>query len=131
MPIDFNDLIENEHKMVLTAPQRYGAYFTIAVDLSLFFSTAVKSVDRNHEIFMRFLSQVKKHHLLAVLSTTRLHQVQAMMNLRQVLEAGACAAFAIANPDPAHFASITPAGTLDTSQKLAVAYKWLNEQFPI
>src|SRR2546430_9857689 len=50
-----------------------------------------------------FFAQVKKHHMLALFSTVRLHKVQALMNLRQVLEAGACAAFAIANPDHKHF----------------------------
>ncbi len=125
------DLIESEHLMLSTAPQRYGAYYTIALDLSVFLSSAVKSIDRDHETFVRFLSQVTKHHLLAVFSTARLHQIQAMMNLRQVLEAGACAAFAIANPDPAHFASTTPEGTLDASKKLtAKRHEWLDKQFP-
>ena len=120
-----DDIIESEHLTVSTAPQRYGAYYTIELDLAEFLSSAVKSVNRDHAIFVRFLSQVKKHHLLAVFSTVRQHQIQAMMNLRQVLENGACAAFAIANPEPTHFASTTPGGTLDTSNKLNDAYKWL------
>jgi hypothetical protein len=41
--------------------------------------------------------------MLALLSTLRLHKVQSMMNLRQTLEAGAAAAFAIANPEREHF----------------------------
>ncbi|MDQ6867369.1 MAG: hypothetical protein M3178_02780 [Pseudomonadota bacterium] len=52
------------------------------------------------------------------------------MNLRQVLENGACAAFAIANPEPTHFASTAPDGTLDTSKKLDDAYKWLAKKIP-
>jgi hypothetical protein len=91
------DIIESEHLMLSTAPQRYGAYYRIALDLSVILSSAVKSIDCDHAIFARFLSQVAKHHLLAVFSTVRLHHIQAMMNLRQVLEAGACAAFAIAS----------------------------------
>jgi hypothetical protein len=136
MPMEFKqktigDIIESEHLMLSSAPQRYGAYYTIAIDLSEFLSLAVKSIDRDHETFSRFMSQVAKHHLLAVFSTVRLHHIQAMMNLRQVLENGACAAFAIANPDPAHFASTTPEGTLDASQKLTIKrYEWLNKHFP-
>jgi hypothetical protein len=126
-----DDLIESERLMVLTAPQRYGAYYTLALDVSVFLSLVIKSIDRDHAIFVRFFSQVKKHHLLAIFSTVRLHQIQAMMNLRQVLEAGACAAFAIANPDPAHFASTTPEGTLVASQKLTIKrYEWLDKHFP-
>ena len=41
------------------------------------------------------------------------------MNLRQTLEAGACAAFAIANPDHAHFVDTDEYGILDPSPKLA------------
>jgi hypothetical protein len=66
------DLIESEQLMVLTAPQRYGPYYTLAIDVSVFLSLAVKSIDRDHAIFVRFFSQVKKHHLLAIFSTARL-----------------------------------------------------------
>jgi len=111
------------------APQRYGAHYTTALEASEFLS--LKSINRDLETFVRFLSQVKKHHLLAVFSAVRLHQIQATMNLRGVLEAGACAAFAIANPELAHFADPTPEGMLYPSQKLTVKrYKWLNEKFP-
>ncbi len=61
VPMDFkqttiDDLIENEHQLLSTAIQRYGAYYTIALDVSEFLFSAVKSVDRNHAIFVRFLS---------------------------------------------------------------------------
>ena len=136
VPMDFkqktiDDLIESEHLMLSNAPKRYGAYYTIALDSSVFLSSAIKAIGRYHETFVRFNSQVAKHHLLAVFSTVRLHHIQATMNFRQVLENGACAAFAIANPDPTHFANITPEGLLDPSQKLTVKRNdWLNKQFP-
>jgi len=54
-----------------------------------------------------------------------------MMNLRQVLEAGACAAFAIANPDHKHFVETDPYGILDPSQKLTKnRYNWLKQKYP-
>ena len=53
-----------------------------------------------------------------------------MMNLRQVLEAGAAAAFAIANPEPEHFA-MTDAGFIDPSQQLTKKrHQWLDKNFP-
>jgi hypothetical protein len=58
---------------------------------------------------------MKKHHMLAMFSTLRLHRVQAMMNLRQVLEAGASATFAIANPEQHHFVDTDQHGILDPS----------------
>jgi hypothetical protein len=54
-----------------------------------------------------------------------------MINLRQTLEAGAAAAFAIANPELEHFAEIDDAGILDPSQELTVKRcKWLEDHFP-
>jgi hypothetical protein len=73
----------------------------------------------------------EKHLTLALFSTVRLHKEQAMMDLRQALEAGACAAFAIANPDHAHFVDTDKFGVLDPSQKLASKrYKWLDAKHP-
>jgi hypothetical protein len=73
---------------------------------------------------------MKKHHMLALLSTLRLHKVQSMMNLRQVLEAGTAAAFAIANPEMHHFADIDEIGLLDPSKALGrKRYKWLDKHF--
>lgn len=78
-----------------------------------------------------FLSQVRKHYALALFSAVRLHHVQAMMDLRQVLEAGACAAYAIANTDPADYADVKEDGTLDPSQRLTKKrYDWLDKHYP-
>jgi hypothetical protein len=86
----------------------------------------------HHETFGRFFSQLKKHHMLALLSTVRLHKVQTMMNLRQVLEAGVAAAFAIANPEMENFADTDANGLVDPSKALAQKrYKWLDQHFPV
>ena len=74
---------------------------------------------------------MKKQHMLAFLSALRLHKVQAMLNLRQVLEAGAAAAYAIANPDVRDFVDIDPFNIMDPSQKLTKKrYRWLDENYP-
>ena len=52
---------------------------------------------------MVFLSQIKKYHTLALFSVARLHHIQAMLNLRQVLEAGVNAAYGLANPNQDDF----------------------------
>jgi hypothetical protein len=80
---------------------------------------------------IRDVSPVKKHLMLALFSTVRLHRIQAKMDLRQVLEAGAAAAFAIANPDPKHFVDTDEHGILDPSQELArKRHKWLEKHYP-
>jgi len=125
------EILDSERAMVLSAPERYASYYTHALDASVFLSTFIKSLDEDRFVFGRFHSQVKKHHLLALFSTVRLHEVQSTMNLRQVLEAGACAAFAIANPGPGHFVTTDSQGVLNSSQKLTgKIYKWLDEHYP-
>jgi hypothetical protein len=124
-------IIDSEREMVLTALQRYGKYYETALEGSLLMTRFLKSVDPDRWIFGSFVSLVKKHHTLALFSTVRLQNVQAMMNLRQTLEAGACAAFAIANPDHSHFVDADESGIIDPSQTLAKKrYNWLTENYP-
>src|SRR5260370_33948013 len=93
-------ILDTERGGFVTASARYGGYFDHHLACSTFLTQFLKSIDPNRDIFASFLSQVKKHHFLALLSTVRLHEVQSMMTLRQVLEAGA---FALANPEHKHF----------------------------
>lgn len=124
-------ILDSEKEMVLSAPERYGKYYETALECSLLMTHFLKLVDPDMWVFAAFLSQVKKHHTLALFSAVRLHKVQAMMVLRQALEAGACAAFAIANPDPAQFVDADESGILDPSQKLVKKrYNWLIENYP-
>src|SRR5258707_12270979 len=82
-------------------------------------------------MFGRLFSLMKKHHTLSLFSALRLHKMQAMMDLRQVLEAGAAAAFAIANPETDHFVDVDGFGIMDPSQKLTgKRYKWLDQNYP-
>ena len=125
-------IIDSEREMVLTAPQRYGKYYETALECSLLMTQFLKSVDPDRWIFVSFLSRAKKHHTLALFSAVRLHKVQAMIDLRQTLEAGACAAFAIANPDHTQFVDADEYGILDPSQKLAgKRYKWLAKNYSV
>ena len=126
----FEEIIESEREMVIAAEERYGKYYTNANRCSVYLSQCVAGIDHDRIMFGHFLSLLKKHHLLALLSIIRLHKVQAMMNLRQVLEAGATAAFAIANPAQEHFAETDEQGLLGSTPKLAKKrYGWLHEHY--
>jgi len=125
-----DEIIESERSMLVTAKDRYGHYYTHALGVSVFLSRCISAVDLDRMMFGRFHAHMKKHHMLALFSTLRLHKVQAMMDLRQVLEAGASGAFAIANPDQRHFADTDDRGILDpTSVLTKKRYAWLNENY--
>jgi hypothetical protein len=125
------EIIETERLLVLEAPERYGDYYRHALDASILITTFIKSLDPDRLVFGRYHAWVKKHHLLALFSTVRLHQAQAAMDLRQVLEAGCLAAYAIANPDPNLFVTEDKNGLLNSSSKLnGIAYKWLDQNHP-
>ena len=127
----FEEIIESERTLAETADQRYGKYSRHARDCTIFLSRCIVAVDPDRTIFAMFFSSTKKQLLLALLSTLRLHKVQAMMNLRQALEAGAAAAFAIAKPEPEHFAKTDQNGFIDPSQDLTrKRYDWLAKNFP-
>jgi hypothetical protein len=127
---NWGEIIDSEREMVLQGEQRFGAYYVNAVRFSELLARFVKNARPDRSIFAMFLSQVRNHHTLALLSTVRLHRTQAMMDLRQTLEAGASAAYAIANIDRADFADVDEDDIVNPSQKLAKRrHKWLAQNF--
>jgi hypothetical protein len=124
------EITESEVLMVRTAADRFGNFFLNAWACSVLLSKCVVSVDHTRLHFARFHAVLKKHHTLSVLSFVRLHKVQGMMDLRQALEAGCAAAFAIANPEDDHFFRIDQHGIVRSSQSLSdKRYRWLDRNF--
>ena len=125
------EIVDSERSMFLDGESRYGRYLKLAQTATMYLSWCVVTVEHDRsDTFGQLFSLMKKHHTLAFLSALRLHRVQAMVNLRQVLEAGAGAAYAIANPDIRGFADIDTFGIMDPSKKLSKQYKWLNDNYP-
>jgi hypothetical protein len=123
------EIVESEAQMVRTATERFGEYYQNAWATTLLLSRCVASIDHTRLHFGRYHALTKKHHTLAVLSIVRLHKAQAMMNLRQALEAGCAAAFAIANPEDQHFFKLEN-GLVNSPQKLTdKRYRWLEQNF--
>lgn len=128
---NLEQIIDSERSMLVDAYRRYGNYYKHARTTTIYLSKCITSIEIDRaEMFGRLFSLTKKQHTLSVFSTLRLHKVQAMMDLRQVLEAGASAAFAIANPETEHFADIDAFGIMDPSKKLArKRYCWLEKNY--
>ena len=126
-----DEIIESERAMVLNGEARYGQHYKHAHAATFYLSCCVVSVENDRsETFGRLLSLMKKQHMLAFLSALRLHNVQAMMNLRQVLEAGAAAAYAIAKPKVEDFVDIDKFGIMEPTQELTrKRYCWLDENY--
>jgi hypothetical protein len=125
------EILETEYRLALDAREKHGDFYKNVADFNHLLQTLLVSVNSDRFVFVMFLSQVRKHIALALFSSVRLHHVQAMMDLRQALEAGACAAYAIANPDVSGFAESDESGSLDASQELAAKrYKWLEATYP-
>lgn len=126
----FDDIIKSEYDMVLDGQKRYGKYYIHAINFYNFLQQFIISVDASRFIFTAFLGQIRKHHLLAILSTLRLQHTQSMMNLRQVLEASASAAYSIANPDKKGFIIEDESRIIKTTDKLRnKQYKWLDKNY--
>ena len=129
--IPLENLIEQEQLTIKESESKHGDFFKHALASHALLQHFVVAADPKAFFFLIFQSQVKNHHLLAFLSATRRHHVQCVMNLRQVLEAGASAAYAIGNHETADFAEVTEQGLLETPQKLTnKRYDWLDDKYP-
>ena len=80
-----SDIIESERQMVLSAPERFGYFHDNAMGTGYLLGHGVVGMPHHRSLVARWCSQLKKYHLLAIFSFVRLHQVQGLMNLRQVL----------------------------------------------
>jgi hypothetical protein len=127
----FEEIIESEHDMLLKAEENYGEYFTHASEFNAFLCNFIKSIDDPTKFFfIMFLSQIKKHHTLALFSAVRRHHIQTGMDMRQVYEAGAWGAYAMAFSEKDKFYSEDGKGILWVTTGLEKRKnKWLNENF--
>ena len=134
MPEDgetFEEIVNAEHEMVRTASDKYGVYFTHAVNTVTLLNNILTAplLSPARFLFITFHSQVKKHITLALLSAVRQHHVQCGMNTRQVLEAGAWAAYALAHDDPNLFRTQTPQGAEVPRSLSRACNRWISGNY--
>lgn len=125
-----NDIINSEHQMVIDGEKLYGSFYKNALDFYQLLQDFITQVSAEKLIFCIFFNQIRKHSLLAILSTLRRQDTQAMMNLRQVLEAGALASYSIAKGDWDDLIAEDNEDMFKKSEKYKDdAYKWLEENY--
>ena len=126
------EIVDSESKMIFQWEKLYGAYFHNAWKLNSLLNNFLKSVDKPQNfLFIAFLSQIKKHHTLALFSALRQHHIQTGMMLRQVIEATSWAIYALWNTDEDLFFAKRPSWAIFVPDKLDVQKnKWLAVNFP-
>ena len=129
--LSFDHIIDQEKNLLLTAENKYKQYFKNALDFVSLSQNFVIEVEPNGWIFALFLSQIKKHLVLAFFSAIRRHHIQAMMDLRQVFEAGLRAAYAMAFPNQDIFIKIDGNGISYEPEGLTKKCSdWLGQNYP-
>jgi hypothetical protein len=119
-----------EHQRVIDAEQRYGDYYVNAYNATIMLSNIMMWPVSDCDIFIRFLSQLKKYHTLSLISTVRLHRIQAKMNLRYFLESTVNAAYALTHTDTKVYFNFDDEEQPDAKKASHRAYNWIENAFP-
>jgi len=119
-----------EHQKLVEAERRYGNAFINAYNTTILVSNLMMWPVVDCDLFIRFYSQMKKHHTLSVVSTVRLHRIQAKMDLRYFLESTANAAFSLAHTDTQNYFDLQNNQISDAQRATLKAYKWLENSYP-
>jgi hypothetical protein len=119
-----------EHQRVIDAEHRYGDYYVNAYNATIMLSNIMMWPVSDCDVFIRFLSQLKKYHTLSLISTVRLHRIQAKMNLRYFLESTVNAAYALTHTDTEIYFNYDDEEQPDAKKASRQAYKWIESAFP-
>lgn len=123
-------ILEAENQLTVEAKIKYGKVYENAENLVFLLFDFLKSTEVEAWIFVSFLSQVQKFAILSLLSTTRQHNAQSLMNIRQIFEAGVLATYALheRNASTYYYKDQNDVAyeKKDVKEK---AYKWLDENY--
>jgi hypothetical protein len=120
---------QQEHQKIIDAELKYGDYYVSAHCATILLSNIMLWPVTDCDVFIRFLSQMKKHHTLSLISTIRLHRIQAKMNLRYFLESTANAAYSLAHIDTKNYYDIENSNIKDAQKANRHAYNWLDKSY--
>ena len=124
------DYSAQEHAKLLAADDRYGDAFVNAYNTTILLSNLMLWPVVPCDLFIRFYSQMKKYHTLSVVSSVRLHRVQAKMDLRYFLESTVHAAYTLAHPETTNYLDHEKQEIGDPKKAAGMAYTWIKDVFP-
>jgi hypothetical protein len=124
--MSLNDYSAQEHQRVIDAERRYGDFYVNAYKTTLLLSNIMMWPVTDCEIFIRFLSQLKKYHSLSLLSTLRLHRIQAKMDLRYFLESTVNAAYALVHQNTNIYFDYEGGKQPEAQKASRLAYTWID-----
>jgi hypothetical protein len=129
-PLSLFDYSAQEHEKLLAAEDRYGNAFVNAYNTTILLSNLMLWPVAPCDLFIRFYSQVKKYHTLSVISSVRLHRVQAKIDLRYFLESTVHAAYTLADPETTNYVDHEKQEIGDARKATGVAHAWIEGAFP-
>jgi len=129
-PLSLFDYSAQEHEKLLAAEDRYGNAFVNAYNTTILLSNLMLWPVAPCDLFIRFYSQVKKYHTLSVISSVRLHRVQAKIDLRYFLESTVHAAYTLADPETTNYLDHEKQEIGDARKATGVAHAWIEGAFP-
>ncbi|MEW9702952.1 hypothetical protein [Paenibacillus sp. SI8] len=129
--MDIVGVSTTEHQMIINSFDEYGDYYRYATESIDLLNGFIASIRTDAHVFMIFLSQIQKSSILAVLSTLRRHDVQALMTVRHLLESSVLATYSFIEHDLDEYAYTSKNGYAIEKKKIKErARKWLNAEFP-
>lgn len=127
----FAKILAEESRLLQVADEQRDDYlnFALAMFQVLSENSSIK-VGTENWIFPFFLTQVRKHIGLALLSVVRRHHIQAMLDLRQAIEAASWMLYAVVNTEQSAFFETDDrnAAKVTDGQKRRM-YGWLDQNY--
>jgi hypothetical protein len=127
--VSLNLYSAEEHQKLVNAEERYGNAFVNAYNTTIMLSNIMMWPIVDCDLFIRFYSQMKKYHTLSLVSTVRLHRVQAKMDLRYFLESAVNAAFTLAHTDTQNYLDYAGNKINNAQKATSLAYKWIEKAY--
>ncbi|MFN7098408.1 MAG: hypothetical protein ACK4PR_12765, partial [Gammaproteobacteria bacterium] len=125
-----NTLSQTEYALGDKNDKKYHPFSTHTIQsIELIQTSIAGTLDFKADEFLRYYRAIYKHLVLAFLSTLRLQETQASLNIRQLLEVGACAAYSLGEPQLYNPTISTEIDLLNDKTRVN-AYKWLEKNDP-